>query len=120
MPEAELEDYVSAFRITFFKRHLSQDERDSKFSANFEVALISELEKRDSMTVAEIMECSGLSRNTVSTKLRELRQRGVIESTERPKSPKQRYRLVEKMPCFPKDKKRLRHTSKSIPDLNTK
>ena len=96
MPDAELKDYVSAFQITFFKRRLSQDERDNKLWTNFEVALISELEKRGSMSVAEIMEGSGLSRNTVSAKLRELRNRDVIESTERPKSPKQRYRLVGK------------------------
>lgn len=52
------------------------------------------------MTVAEIMENSGLSRNTVSAKLRDLKKRGVIESTERPKSPKQRYRLVERNALF--------------------
>ena len=96
MPDAELKDYVSAFQITFFKRRLSQDERDNNLWTNFEVALISELEKRGSMSVSEIMEGSGLSRNTVSAKLRELRNRDVIESTERPKSPKQRYRLVGK------------------------
>lgn len=100
MPEAELKDFVSAFQITFFKRRLSQDERDNKLWANFEVALISELEKKGSMTVSEIMGSSGLSRNTVSAKLRHLKKRGVIESTEKPKSPKQRYRLVEKCPIF--------------------
>ncbi len=100
MPEAELKDFVSAFQITFFKRRLSQDERDNKLWSNFEVALISELEKKGSMTVAEIMENSGLSRNTVSAKLRDLKKRGVIESTERPKSPKQRYRLVERNALF--------------------
>ena len=96
MPEAKLKDFVSAFQITFFKRRLSQDERDNKSWTNFEVALISELEKKGSMTVSEIMESAGLSRNTVSVKLRDLKKRGVIESTERPKSPKQRYRLVGK------------------------
>lgn len=100
MPEAELKDFVSAFQITFFKRRHSQDERDNKLWSNFEVALISELEKKGSMTVAEIMENSGLSRNTVSAKLRDLKKRGVIESTERPKSPKQRYRLVERNALF--------------------
>lgn len=69
-------------------------ERGIKLWANFEVAQISELEKKGSMTVSEIMESSGLSRNTVSAKLRDLKKRCVIESTERPKSSKQRYRLV--------------------------
>lgn len=96
MPEAELKDFVSAFQITFFKRRLSMEERDNKLWINFETALLSELKKKGSMTVAEIMESSGLSRNTVSTKLRNLKQRGLIENTERPKSPKQRYRLADR------------------------
>ncbi len=96
MPEAELKDYVSAFQITFFKRRLFQDERDNKLWSNFEADLITELEHKGSMSIADIMSNSGLSRNTVSTKLRELKNRGVIETTERPRSPKQRYRLAGK------------------------
>lgn len=96
MPAADLKDFVSAFQITFFKRRLSQEERDRKLWSNFDAALLSELEKKGSMTVSEIMESSGLSRNTVSAKLRDLKKRGVIEGTERPKSPKQRYRLAGK------------------------
>lgn len=94
MPEAELRDYVAAFQITFFKRRLTQDERNNKLWDNFEAALLAELEKKGSMSVSEIMESSGLSRNVVSIKLRDLRNRGLIEATERPKSPKQRYRLL--------------------------
>ena len=97
MPEADLKDYVSAFQITFFKRRLSQDERDNQLWSNFEMALISELKKKGSLSVTEIIESSGLSRNTVSAKLRALKKSGVIESTERPKSPKQRYRLVDRI-----------------------
>ena len=48
------------------------------------------------MSVAEIMESSEFFRNSVSTKLRDLRARGIIETTERPKSPKQRYRLTDR------------------------
>lgn len=96
MPEAEIENFVSAFQITFFKRRLSQDEHSHKSWGSFEAALLCALEKKGSMSVAEIMERSGLSRNTVSNKLRELRKRGLIENTERPKSPKQRYRLTGK------------------------
>jgi|GEM_PF-2549347 ATP-dependent DNA helicase RecG len=46
------------------------------------------------MTVLEIMESSGLSRNAVSIRLRSLKERGLIEGIAKPKSPKQRYRLV--------------------------
>lgn len=49
---------------------------------------------QDSMTVLEIMESSGLSRNAVSIRLRSLKERGLIEGIAKPKSPKQRYRLV--------------------------
>lgn len=97
MPEADLKDYVSAFQITFFKRRPAQDEREQKkLWANFDNALIAELEKTGSLSVAQIMERSGLSRNSVSTKLRKLKNSGVIETTEKANSPKQRYRLVNK------------------------
>lgn len=94
MPEPELRDFGTAFRITFFKRSPAGEERGGKPWADFKAALISELEKSGGMSVAEIMARSGLSRNTVFSKLRDLRKRGLIETTERPKSPKQRYRLV--------------------------
>ena len=94
MPEAKLQDFVSAFCITFFKRRLSEAERQDSSWANFEVALLSELEKKGSMSVLEIMESSGLSRNAVSIRLRSLKERGLIEGIAKPKSPKQRYRLV--------------------------
>lgn len=107
MPEANLQDFVSAFQITFFKRRLSEDERGGKSWANFEAALISELQKRGSMSVAEIMQSSGLSRNTVSVRVRELKKRGLIESIERANSPKQRYRLAGEEPAAgPTDGKR--------------
>lgn len=94
MPEPELRDFGTAFRITFFKRGPLGDERRGKPWADFKAALISELEKTGGMSVAEIMARSGLSRNTVFSKLRDLKLRGLIEAAERPKSPKQRYRLV--------------------------
>lgn len=94
MPEPELRDFGTAFRITFFKRSPAGEERGGKPWADFKAVLISELEKTGGMSVAEIMARSGLSRNTVFSKLRDLRKRGLIETTERPKSPKQRYRLV--------------------------
>ena len=96
MPEAELKDYVSAFQITFLKRRLTQEEGSVRSWDNFEVALVSELQKRGSLTVTEIMESSGLSRNAVSIRLRRLKERGLIEPLERPKSPRQRYRLVRR------------------------
>ena len=98
MPQADLKDYVSAFQITFFKRRLSEDERQEKSWINFEAALLAELKKRGSMSVAAIMESSGFTRNTVSARLRSLRERGVIEGIEKAKSPKQRYRLTGKDP----------------------
>lgn len=40
------------------------------------------------------MQRSGLSRNTVCVKVRELKKSGLIESTEKARSPKQSYRLT--------------------------
>lgn len=96
MPEAQIKDYVSAFQITFLKRRWPEEKRNRPAWENFEVALVSQLQKKGSLTVAEILESSGLSRNAVSVRLRKLRERGLIEPLERPKSPKQRYRLREK------------------------
>ena len=53
------------------------------------------------MTVLEIMESSGLSRNAVSIRLRSLKERGLIEGIAKPKSPKQRYRLVRNSYALP-------------------
>lgn len=96
MPEAELKDFVSAFQITFFKRRLSDSERSANYGADFDTALLTELGKVGSMSVSEIIESSGFSRNTVAARLRDLKKRGLIEGTERPNSPKQRYRLVRR------------------------
>lgn len=97
MPPPEIRDFVSAFQITFHKRRLSNNEKDSKMWDNFEIALIDALKNQGSMSVSEIIEHSGLSRNAVSTRLRLLKEKGLIEPTERPKSPKQRYRLVNRV-----------------------
>lgn len=93
MPQADLKDFVSAFQITFFKRQQAVSEASAVWS-DFESALLSELQAKGAMSVAQIMASSGLSRNTVSVHLRNLRARGLIEATERAKSPKQRYRLT--------------------------
>lgn len=94
MPEAKLQDFVSAFQVTFFKRRLSEDERVGKKWTNFEAELLSELQKAGSLSVPEIMQRSGFSRNTVCVKVRELKESGLIENTEKARSPKQRYRLI--------------------------
>lgn len=95
MPEAVLKDFISAFQIQFFKRDFSESKRNNKQWTNFEAALLSELRRKGTLSVPEIIECSGLSRNTVYTRLRSLRERGLIEGIERSNSPRQRYRLVQ-------------------------
>lgn len=95
MPPAKLQDFVSAFMITFLKRRLSDTAQSRKLWADFDTAILAALKKNGSMSVAEIIESSGLSRNTVSAHLRRLKNQGVIEGIERPKSPRQRYRLAK-------------------------
>ena len=94
-PPAKLQDFVSAFMITFLKRRLSDTEQSRKLWADFDTAILAALKKNGSMSVAEIIESSGLSRNTVSAHLRRLKNQGVIEGIERPKNPRQRYRLAK-------------------------
>ena len=69
--------------------------------------MLSELQKAGSLSVSEIMQRSGFSRNTVCVKVRELKESGLIESTGKARSPKQRYRLTgEESSGGPTDGKR--------------
>ena len=72
-----------------------QAEQHNESWMDFEKVLFSELEKKGSLTVMEIMQSSGLSRNAVSVRLRKLKDQGLIDALEKPKSPKQRYRLTQ-------------------------
>lgn len=93
MPPAKIEDYVSAFLISFSKRKLSTQELSPNRWENIELALIRELENRSSLSVNEIVQLSGLNRRTISKYLNNLVETNIIERTEPLRSPKQRYRL---------------------------
>ena len=93
MPPARIVDHISAFSITFFKRKLTDDERSLTRWENVELALVRELGKKGSLSIAEITQASGMNRRTISKYLNRLVDEGVVERTEPLRSPKQRYRL---------------------------
>lgn len=80
--------------MTFEKRRF--DELDGKPARweNPSVGILSALAREPDLSVAELVALSGLSRATVSKYVRDLVVSGKIVPLERPRSPKQRYRLV--------------------------
>ena len=93
MPPARIVDHISAFSITFFKCKLTDDERSLTRWENVELALVRELGKKGSLSIAEITQASGMNRRTISKYLNRLVDEGVVERTEPLRSPKQRYLL---------------------------
>lgn len=93
MPPAKIENFISAFSITFYKRSLTEEEAPHTRWTNIERALINELTHRASLSMNEIVNLSGVNRRTIFKYLNELLDRNIIERTEPARSPKQRYRL---------------------------
>lgn len=94
MPPLKIENSLSFFRLTFEKWRLPKTKEATQSWHNAAQAIISELSKHTSLSVAELVNMSGLSRATISIHVRKLVQAGTIEPIERLRSPKQRYRLV--------------------------
>lgn len=94
MPPPKVENSLSFFRLTFEKRRLTKAEGATQSWHNTAQGIISELAKHTSLSIAELVNMSGLSRATISNHVRKLVQAGIIEPIERLRSPRQRYRLV--------------------------
>ncbi|MFR0619566.1 ATP-binding protein [Bifidobacterium thermophilum] len=88
---------LTFFSLTFDKRRRSASEKDQRNWSRELVddALCQVLRERNSASAKELAESSGLSRSAIGNHLRILIERGVVEPTEPPRSPRQRYRLVE-------------------------
>ena len=93
MPPPIFKDYISAFDTVFTKRRLSEAETKHKRWNNFEEGLSKALTKKTTLSIADIVDMSGISRNSVYSYVNRLLKKGVIERTEPAHSPKQRYRL---------------------------
>lgn len=94
MPPPKVENSLTFFRLTFEKRRITKAEGMIRGRENIAEAILSELSKRTSLSVAELVSMSGLARATISNQIRALVKAGKIEPIEKRNSPKQRYRLV--------------------------
>ena len=94
LPPAEIQDWISAFDVVFTKRVATATSPQQVWN-DFETALRRLLTEKQTISTTEIMKLSGLSRKTITTKLGQLVRRGILQTTEPERSPKQRYRLAE-------------------------
>ena len=92
---AEMLSTLNNFRITFLKRRRLPEEKRSIAESELEKAILAELDAHPSLSLKELIDFSGLSRSTVSGRIRKLVTEGKIEPVETPKSPRQRYRKVQ-------------------------
>ena len=86
---------LNKFQITFLKRRRLPEEKRSLAGSELEKAILAELDAHPSRSLKELIDFSGLSRSTVSGRIRKLVAEGKIEPVETPKSPRQRYRKVQ-------------------------
>ena len=94
MPPPKVENALTFFRVTFEKRRFVEPGGKPARWENPTVGILSALAREPNLSVAELVALSGLSRATVSKYVRDLVVSGKIVPLERPRSPKQRYRLV--------------------------
>ncbi len=90
---ADIQSTPSTFSITFQLRRRTDTKAKSLPGKALGQAILDALEKVPSLSTAEIIAASELSRATVNNHLRKLVGQGLIEPTKPAKSPKQRYRL---------------------------
>ncbi|MDO4665532.1 MAG: ATP-binding protein [Actinomycetaceae bacterium] len=95
MPAPVPEDTPSAFRLTLYRRALTEAETSTSPKPNTETAILSALADHRSLSSSQIMEFSRLSRTTVMRYLNALLERGEIEATDSRFSPRRRYRIVK-------------------------
>ncbi len=86
-------DTISFFSLTFSRRHLLPDELNANMTPDMRSAILDMLTKNGSVSTREIMELSGFSRAGVMRHINQLLADGIIEPTERGRSPRKRYRL---------------------------
>ena len=94
MPPPKIESTLTFFRVTFEKRALAGSREKAERWENPAVGILAALSEEKELSVAELVAMSGLSRATISKSVRDLVEEGRIVPLERPRSPKQRYRLV--------------------------
>jgi len=94
MPPPKIESALTYFRVTFEKRDHTGSRENAERWENPAEGILAALAEGKELSVAELVAMSGLSRATISKYVRDLVEEGRIVPLERPRSPKQRYRLV--------------------------
>ena len=90
MPPVEVRDDLTPFTVIFRRRRVADGERHR--TAKDTVRDL--LQERESVSAAEVVAASGLSRSAVQKALSDLVAGGVVERTEPERSPRQRYRAA--------------------------
>ncbi len=88
MPPAEMRNDLTSFTITFRRRRIAKSET---YRTAYD-RVVDLLHKHESVSTAELVSHTGLSRTAVQNAVNRLIAEGVAEPTEPPRSPRQRYR----------------------------
>lgn len=94
MPAPVPRDTIGFFSLTFCKRFISLDEMHLSSAESVSAVVLGLLKEVPTVSAAEVARHSGRSRATVVKGINKMIQEGVLEPTEPPRSPRQRYRLA--------------------------
>ncbi|MDC4233636.1 putative DNA binding domain-containing protein [Actinomyces sp. B33] len=90
MPPAEFKSDLTHFTVIFRRRRVAPTERyETSMDRVREIIL-----RRESASTSEIVSLTGLSRTSVQNAINELIDAGIVEPTDPPRSPRQRYRRL--------------------------
>jgi len=92
MPPPEFRDDISSFTVVFRRRQVAPTEAYLTVRERVEM----ELQRKESVSTSELMRALSASRTSIQKALNMLIEQGLVEATEPPKSPRQRYRAVKK------------------------
>ncbi|MBM6908686.1 ATP-binding protein [Collinsella intestinalis] len=84
---------TTSFTLTIDKRRILPEETSSS-AQDIDGAILDYLAQRTSASTAELVRESGMARSTISSHIKGLIERGVVEPMEPARSPRQRYRLA--------------------------
>lgn len=98
MPPPKVQNSLTFFSLTMEKRRAAAERPLERSWKNLREAILLELERGASLSAQELSDMSSVPRSSINYHLRALVREGIIEPLEAAKSPRQRYRLVERSP----------------------
>ena len=78
--------------MTFYREDVSREEKESR-KKDVKKYLLRELSSKNKLSVAQMVEMTGLTRPAIYKHIKTLLAEGIIETIKPPKHPKQEYRL---------------------------